>query len=303
MSYRDELIGKQFPVLDKGYVHVVDLFGDDQRIVNAARVSYGKGTKHIRENRGLIRYLMRHHHTSPFEQCVITLGIKCPMDVWRQWIRHRTAAVNEYSTRYSVAIDDTMITEPWAWRAQSSTNKQGSGQTLPMIEGEVFSRDEQKLHEYSKEIYKTRIDAGIAREQARKDLPLSTYTEAYWTINLHNLLHFLELRMDRHAQEEIRTYADVIADNIVAFWVPESWEAFCDYRLHAIHLSVAEQGVVSQMIGVMDTEEVENLIKMSGGELSKREATELSAKLKNMRTWVSNDADLSFINMPGDDNE
>ena len=303
MDHKDKLIGQQFPALDKGYVHVVDIFGDDQRIVNAARVSYGKGTKHIRENRGLIRYLMRHKHTSPFEQCVITLGIKCPMDVWRQWIRHRTAAVNEYSTRYSEAMDDTMITEPWAWRAQSTTNKQGSGQTLPMAEGEVFSKDEQHLHEYVKTVYKTRIDAGIAREQARKDLPLSTYTEAYWTINLHNLLHFLELRMDSHAQEEIRTYAQIIGDNIVAFWVPEVWEAFCDYRFNAVNLSVHEQGVVAQMIGMMALEEEENLIKMSGGNLSKREATELAAKLQEMRDWISVSADLSFINMPGGDDE
>jgi thymidylate synthase (FAD) len=179
--------------------------GSDESIVQAARVSYGSGTRKIREDRGLIRYLMRHRHTTPFEMCEIKLHVRVPMDCWRQWIRHRTANVNEYSTRYSIAIDAAQKTAESAWRRQSRSGKQGSEGTLPIEVGALLTKEESELHAHTRAVYDNRIAAEVAREQARKDLPLSTYTEAYWKIDLHNLLHFLDLRMDDHAQDEIRS--------------------------------------------------------------------------------------------------
>ncbi len=202
----EAMLGEAIPVLDAGFVRVVDYMGDDAAIVQAARVSYGKGTKRISEDRALIRYLMRNSHTTPFEMCEIKLHVRVPMDVWRQWIRHRTASVNEYSTRYSEAIDAAQATAAGAWRLQSAGNRQGSAGVLPAEAGERLSAEEASLQRQARDVYQARIDAGVAREQARKDLPLSTYTEAYWKIDLHNLLHFLDLRMDLHAQQEIRAY-------------------------------------------------------------------------------------------------
>jgi len=221
---------------------VIDIMGDDSAIVQAARVSYGKGTKTVNQDRGLIRYLMRHRHTTPFEMCEIKLLIRVPMDCWRQWIRHRTANVNEYSTRYSEAIDDKQQTDANEWRTQSEINKQGSSskEHIDPFIARQLSDDESMLHEYSNSIYQDRLQAGVAREQARKDLPLSTYTEAYWKIDLHNLLHFLSLRMDPHAQQEIRSYANIIGYEIVQEWVPFTWQAFMDYRLNAMTLTAAE---------------------------------------------------------------
>ena len=203
----DKVLGEPFKVLDDGFVRVIDYMGSDEAIVQAARVSYGKGTKKIHEDRGLIRYLLRHKHTTPLEMCEIKLHVRVPMDTWRQWIRHRTASVNEYSTRYSVAIDSAQMTSPEEWRNQSSGNRQGSSDFFSIEEGNKFSEQEKELHSLAGKIYQERIDAGMAREQARKDLPLATYTEAYWKVDLHNLLHFLALRMDTHAQLEIRKYA------------------------------------------------------------------------------------------------
>src|SRR4051812_29501243 len=168
--------------------------GTDSSIVQAARVSYGIGTKRLHEDRGLIRYLLRHSHTTPFEMCEIKLHVKVPMDTWRQWIRHRTANVNEYSTRYSIAIAAAQTTLASEWRSQSSTNRQGSGVGLADTVGERLTEREHHLHLLGREVYEERLAAGVAREQARKDLPLSTYTESYWKIDLHNLLHFLSLR-------------------------------------------------------------------------------------------------------------
>ena len=176
--------------------------GTDESIVQAARISYGQGTKQVHQDRGLIRYLMRHRHTSPFEMCEIKLHVRVPMDCWRQWIRHRTASVNEYSTRYSIAIDAAQKTAPTDWRLQDMGSRQGSGGTVPSELGKNLSSKEEELHKCSRDVYNERLNCGVAREQARKDLPLSTYTEAYWKIDLHNLLHFLSLRMDRHAQYE-----------------------------------------------------------------------------------------------------
>lgn len=241
----DEILGEPFKVLDDGFVRVVDYMGSDQSIVQAARVSYGAGTKKISQDRGLIRYLMRHHHSTPFEMCEIKFHVRVPMDAWRQWIRHRTANVNEYSTRYSIAIDQAVKTLPGEWRFQSTSNKQGSDGFLDPKLGNELSGEEEKLHKDIWEIYNSRIEKGVAREQARKDLPLSTYTEAYWKIDLHNLLHFLRLRMDKHAQLEIRNYAQTIGNEIVKRWVPLAWEAFEDYRMNSKSFSGQEVELLS----------------------------------------------------------
>ena len=233
----DEILGQPFPVLHDGFVRVVDYMGGDASIVQAARVSYGDGTKKTSQDRALIRYLLRHRHTTPFEMAEIKLHIRAPMDVWRQWIRHRTASVNEYSTRYSIAIDAANTTLPGEWRSQATDNKQGSGEPLPDDIGAKLSAEEDEFHKAARAVYDHRLALGVAREQARKDLPLSTFTEAYWKCDLHNLLHFLALRMEGHAQQEIREYATVIGEQIVSRWVPFAWEAFLDYRMGAETLS------------------------------------------------------------------
>ncbi|PJA96851.1 MAG: thymidylate synthase (FAD) [Ignavibacteriales bacterium CG_4_9_14_3_um_filter_34_10] len=240
----DKILGLPFKVLDDGFVRVVDYMGSDQSIVQAARVSYGAGTKKSMQDKGLIRYLMRHRHSTPFEMCEIKLHVRVPMDCWRQWIRHRTANVNEYSTRYSLAIESAQSTNPDEWRIQSTSNRQGSKGSFGLEVGEQLSKEENEFHEFARKIYNHRIELGIAREQARKDLPLSTYTEAYWKIDLHNLLHFLELRMDPHAQLEIRKYSEIIGFEIVKKWVPLVWEAFEDYRLNSLYLSGREAEII-----------------------------------------------------------
>ena len=243
----EQLRWKKLPVLNDGFVCLVDVMGDDSSVVQAARVSYGEGTKKVSDDRTLIRYLLRHRHTTPFEMAEIKILVRVPMDCWRQWIRHRMASVNEYSTRYSVAIDSAQSTPADAWRSQAEQNRQGSGQSLPGEIGEKLTEDERQLHEETRRIYDARLAAGVAREQARKDLPLATYTEAYWKIDLHNLLHFLALRMDAHAQEEIRLYATTIGEQIVRPLFPVVWEAFEDYRLGGGTLSRLEQGVIRRL--------------------------------------------------------
>jgi thymidylate synthase (FAD) len=244
----DEILGKPFKVLDDGFIRVVDYMGSDEAIVQAARVSYGKGTKKVRQDRGLIRYLMRHRHTTPFEMCEIKLHVRIPMDAWRQWIRHRTANVNEYSTRYSVAIDSALETLPGEWRLQAKDNKQGSSGFVDEAIGNELSKQEKELHKTLRDVYNMRVQLGVAREQARKDLPLSTYTEAYWKVDLHNLLHFLKLRMEKHAQLEIRNYATIIGEEIVKRWVPLTWEAFMDFSFGATEFSALELKVLKEMI-------------------------------------------------------
>jgi len=241
----DAILGEPIRVLDDGFVRVVDYMGDDAAIVQAARVSYGKGTRRVHEDRALLRYLMRHDHTTPFEMCEIKLHVRVPMDIWRQWIRHRTANVNEYSTRYSEAIGAAQRTLPGAWRTQSFVNRQGSAGVLSEEVGGRLSAEEREFQDRARAMYEARLAAGVAREQARKDLPLATFTEAYWKIDLHNLLHFLHLRMDVHAQQEIRAYADAIGGQIVAKWVPMAWEAFVDYRRRATRLSHAEAAIIA----------------------------------------------------------
>ncbi|MBN2542082.1 FAD-dependent thymidylate synthase [bacterium] len=244
----DEIIGKPFKVLDDGFVRVIDYMGTDASIVQAARVSYGKGTKQIRRDRDLIRYLLRHRHTSPFEMCEIKLHVRVPMDCWRQWIRHRTASVNEYSTRYSIAIDAKQKTPPDAWRKQATTNRQASEGLVNPDTGKKFTDGEKEIHDLAQKIYEERLEEGIAREQARKDLPLSTYTEAYWKMDLHNLLHFLELRMHPSAQIEIRSYANVIGNEIVKRWCPITWEAFLDYIFNSLYLSSTDLEIINHLI-------------------------------------------------------
>jgi thymidylate synthase (FAD) len=283
----DSILGKQFKVLDDGFVRVVDYMGSDESIVQAARVSYGKGTKKLSEDRGLIRYLLRHFHTTPFEMCEIKLHVRVPMDCWRQWIRHRTANVNEYSTRYSLAIDSAQKTGKDEWRKQSKTNKQGSDDYLDETIGSLLSEKEQNLHQTIRDIYEERISKDVAREQARKDLPLSTYTEAYWKIDLHNLFHFLALRMDSHAQYEIRSYANIIGNEIVSQWCPLSWEAFKTYRLNSFNLSEIEINILKNFINNNPSEAKrilldEKILAIVDGKIKKgRELIDIENKLKS----------------------
>jgi thymidylate synthase (FAD) len=284
----DEVLGKPFKVLDDGFIRVIDYMGSDESIVQAARVSYGKGTKKVHEDRGLIRYLMRHHHTTPFEMCEIKFHVRVPMDCWRQWIRHRTANVNEYSTRYSVAIDSAQTTGADQWRIQASGNRQGSAGFAESEEGKSLTEKERYLQTLAREVYNERLKSGIAREQARKDLPLSTYTEAYWKVDLHNLLHFLYLRMDSHAQYEIRRYAEIMGHEIVAKWCPAVWEAFLDYRVNSSQFTRLEMEVLTAITHGDSGKAVElgksfNWLNKDTGEPKKnRERLEFEDKLSNM---------------------
>lgn len=244
---------KKLPVLDDGFVCLVDVMGNDGSVVQAARVSYGAGTKKVSDDRGLIRYLLRHRHTTPFEMAEIKLLVRVPMDCWRQWIRHRTASVNEYSTRYSLAIDGAQTTPPDQWRVQAASNRQGSDGVLEANLGDSLTTSELELQALARRVYQERIERGVAREQARKDLPLSTYTEAYWKIDLHNLLHFLALRMDSHAQLEIRQYATTIGEQIVKPLFPIVWEAFLDYRMQSDSLSRLEIEAIQRLMAAAAT--------------------------------------------------
>jgi thymidylate synthase (FAD) len=287
-SALDDILGVTFPVLDDGFVRVIDYMGTDGAIVQAARVSYGVGTKKVSEDRNLIRYLLRHRHTTPFEMCELKLHVRVPMDCWRQWIRHRTASVNEYSTRYSVAVDACRTTQPDEWRSQSDVNKQGSGDAISNELGEKLSKSEVDFQTASKELYDHRLECGVAREQARKDLPLSTYTEAYWKVDLHNLLHFLALRMDSHAQYEIREYAQLIGREIVSKWVPYTWEAFLEYRFNGLSLSDSETRILSLIGQGKPTDAKQLLYEMKWLQdkdsvvKESREASEFKAKLQKM---------------------
>lgn len=283
----DNILGVPFKVLDDGFVRVIDYMGNDQAIVQAARVSYGAGTKKIHEDRGLIRYLLRHYHTTPFEMCEIKLHVRVPMDTWRQWIRHRTANVNEYSTRYSIAIDNAQATNPNEWRIQATGNRQGSAGYLDEQTGQALTDKEKEFQKLAREIYEERLAKGVAREQARKDLPLATYTEAYWKVDLHNLLHFLRLRIDAHAQEEIRNYANIIGNEIVARWCPIAWEAFKDYHINATGFSRLEYEIMQEILTGNNDKAIElaksfGFIKEDGSLKTNRERSELEAKLKKL---------------------
>ena len=242
---------KAQPVLDHGFVRVIDYMGDDAAICQAARVSYGKGTKSVQNDVGLIRYLMRHWHSTPFEMCEIKLHVKLPVFVARQWIRHRTANVNEYSARYSILDREFYIPEPDALAAQSAVNNQGRGLVLKGKEAarvlEILKTDSNRTYDNYEAMISDDGQDGLARELARMNLPANVYTQWYWKIDLHNLFHFLRLRADTHAQFEIRVYADAIC-GMVRDWVPAAYGAFEDYRLGGATLSAKSLDCVRRLL-------------------------------------------------------
>jgi thymidylate synthase (FAD) len=279
----EEILYAALPVLDHGFVRVIDYMGDDGAIVQAARVSYGRGTRRVSEDRGLINYLMRHRHTTPFEMCEIKYHVKLPIFVARQWIRHRTANVNEYSARYSILDNEFYIPAPEHLAAQATVNRQGRGAVL---EGEAARRvldllraeAERSYAGYAALLNEDEAGApaepdrpGLARELARMNLSLNVYTQWYWKTDLHNLLHFLSLRADPHAQYEIRAYADAMLDTVQR-WVPLACAAFLEYRMNAATISATGLQVIRRMLAGEQLEQAE-----SG--LSPREWRELMAVL------------------------
>jgi thymidylate synthase (FAD) len=279
----EDILYKPLPLLDHGFVRVIDYFGDDGAIVQAARVSYGKGTKKVSDDRNLIRYLMRHRHSTPFEMCEIKLHVKLPIFVARQWIRHRTANVNEYSARYSILDREFYVPVPAQLAKQSRSNRQGRGDVLQGSEAEAALSTIENLSADAYAAYTRLLNEdqtgnvtdpnrdGLARELARMVVPTNFYTQWYWKIDLNNLFHFLSLRADAHAQYEIRVYADTICD-IVEKWCPMAYEAFRDYRLTGVAVSGPGLKVVKRLLGG------ENVTQESSG-LGKREWAELMATL------------------------
>lgn len=288
-TYRDispeleAILYEPIPVLDHGFVRVVDYMGTDSAIVQAARVSYGKGTKKSREDAGLINYLLRHRHTTPFEMCEIKFHIKLPIFVARQWIRHRTANVNEYSGRYSILDKEFYIPAPDQLAAQSEVNNQGRGDVLEGAEAaqvlDILKSDSESAYKHYQEMLNLdevgnvldEDKQGLARELARMNLPVNFYTQWYWKIDLHNLMHFLALRADAHAQYEIRVYAEAMLD-VLKKWVPITYDAFMNYRVGGTELSKKAMDVVKRMI---EGEKVD--LESSG--MSKREWQELMVTL------------------------
>ncbi|MGX9354906.1 FAD-dependent thymidylate synthase [Roseobacteraceae bacterium S113] len=258
------------PVLDHGFVRVIDYMGDDAAICQAARVSYGKGTKSVQNDEGLIRYLMRHWHSTPFEMCEIKLHVKLPVFVARQWIRHRTANVNEYSARYSILDREFYIPAPEHLAAQSVINNQGRGEALSGEEAQRVLRylqdDATRAYDHYEEMISQdgpdgAGQQGLARELARMNLPANIYTQWYWKVDLHNLLHFLRLRADAHAQYEIRVYADAICE-MVKDWVPFAYKAFEDYRMGGATLSAGALDCIKRMLaGEEVTQETSGMSK------------------------------------------
>jgi len=279
----EAMLFEAIPVLDHGFVRVIDYMGDDTAVVQAARVSYGRGTRASNEDRGLLRYLMRHRHSTPFEMCEIKYHVKLPIFVARQWIRHRTANVNEYSARYSILDREFYIPRPEHLAAQSSSNRQGRGEVLAGDEAarvlDLLRRDAAQTYDHYAEMLNEDEAGepadpsrqGLARELARMNLTLNTYTQWYWKSDLHNLLNFLSLRADSHAQYEIRAYADAMLQTVAA-WVPMSHEAFRDYRMGAVTLS-------SQMLAVVRRMVAGEAVSPEGSGLSKREWRELMGML------------------------
>ena len=239
------------PVLDHGFVRVIDYMGDDAAICQAARVSYGRGTKSVQNDEGLIRYLMRHWHSTPFEMCEAKFHVKLPVFVARQWIRHRTANVNEYSARYSILDREFYIPAPEKLAAQSQQNNQGRGEVLEGDEAarvlNLLREDAMRSYDHYEDMLSQDGQQGLARELARMNLPANIYTQWYWKVDLHNLLHFLRLRADAHAQYEIRAYADAMCQ-IVADWVPAAYGAFKDYRMDAVSLSAQAVAVLQRRL-------------------------------------------------------
>ena len=279
----EPLLGQEVPVLDLGFVQALDYMGTDEDIVQAARVSYGPSTRQLHDDRGLLRYLMRHRHTTPFEMCEVKFRCKMPIFVARQWIRHRTANVNEMSLRYSEAPDEFYVPSLEHVTLQSSSNKQGrdTETALPpelreQVRALLRSRNEQVYADYQH----LAGELGIARELARTVLPVSLYTQWIWKIDLHNLLHFLDLRLDPHAQIEIRLFAEAMADFVRA-WVPLAWEAFTDYRREAMPLSRLEV----HALGLLLAGHPESVAVVEAG-LKGREIVEFRTKLARLRAFA-----------------
>ena len=278
----ENILYQPFEVLDHGFVRVIDYMGDDSAIVQSARVSYGKGTKQISNDKGLIKYLMRHRHSTPFEMCEIKFHIKLPIFIARQWIRHRTANVNEYSARYSILDKEFYIPSIENVAAQSTINNQGRGEVLSSDEAAEVISILKKDAEQTYANYETLLNEnpngesidsskpGVARELARMNLTLNTYTQWYWKIDLNNLLHFLALRADAHAQYEIRVYADIMMD-IVKKWVPIAADAFEDYRLGGTEVSAKEINLLKKLLkGEKVSFEDEGISKREWSELQKK---------------------------------
>ncbi len=279
----EEMLYTATPVLDHGFVRVVDYMGDDAAVVQAARVSYGRGTKRVSEDAGLIRYLLRHRHTTPFEMCEIKYHVKLPIFVARQWIRHRTANVNEYSARYSILDREFYLPAPEHLAAQSSVNRQGRGDVLTGHEADevldLLRGDAMRTYDHYAWMLNEGTDGepvdpgrqGLARELARMNLTLNTYTQWYWKTDLHNLLHFLSLRADAHAQYEIRAYAEAMLQSVAA-WVPATYAAFNDYRLGAVTFSGPMMAILRRMLAG-------EAVEQKGSGLSKREWDEMMASI------------------------
>lgn len=280
----EEMLYQAIPVLDHGFVRVIDYMGDDGAVVQAARVSYGRGTRKVSEDAGLIRYLMRHRHSTPFEMCEIKYHIKLPIFVARQWIRHRTANVNEISARYSILDREFYLPAPEQLAAQSSINRQGRGEVLDdaesarvldLLRADAMQTYNTYMHLLNENADGTPADpdrSGLARELARMNLTLNTYTQWYWKTDLHNLLHFLSLRADSHAQYEIRVYAEAMLKTVDA-WVPQVAQAFRDHRLGAVTFSAPMLAILRRMLAG-------ETVDQAASGLSKREWTEFQATLK-----------------------
>ena len=275
----ENILYEAIPVLDHGFIRVIDYMGDDSSIVQAARVSYGKGTKKVSTDSGLIKYLMRHWHSTPFEMCEIKYHVKLPIFIARQWIRHRTANVNEYSARYSILDKEFYLPEPNHLAAQSKNNRQGRGDILQGEQAkkvlDLLKGDAERTYDNYENMLNERYDGsvidesqnGLARELARMNLTLGTYTQWYWKTDLLNLMNFLRLRADHHAQYEIRAYADIMLDTLKR-WVPITYEAFLDYRVGGTEVSSKGKKVLKKLISG-------EIIDLESSGLSKREWNEL----------------------------
>jgi thymidylate synthase (FAD) len=283
----DRLIGIKRPVLSHGYVVLVDYMGNDAAIVQAARVSYGQGTKSVRDDRGLVRYLMRHRHTTPFEMVEYKFLVRLPIFVARQWIRHRASSTNEYSARYSIVPDEYEVPPPAEVRHQSTRNRQGRGDALPPDVVDRFRSDLDDLSKKAYEAYSRALEAGVARETARLLLPVAYYTEWYWKVNLHNLFHFLSLRLDAHSQEEIRLYAAEIA-NLARVVCPVAFEAFEEFQIEGVNLGRRERKALRVLLeGKTPAEACASaglsLTRDDGKPMSSGEGVEFLEKLERIR--------------------
>jgi thymidylate synthase (FAD) len=283
----DRLIGVKHPVLSHGFVVLVDYMGNDAAIVQAARVSYGQGTKSVRDDRGLIRYLMRHRHTTPFEMVEYKLLVRLPIFVARQWIRHRASSTNEYSARYSIVPDEFELPPAEEVRHQSTRNRQGRGDPLPPEAVDRFRSDLETVSKEAYAAYARALEAGVARETARLLLPVAYYTQWYWKINLHNLFHFLSLRLDPHSQEEIRLYAAEVA-KLAQVVCPVAFEAFEEFQVEGLTLGKRERKAMRALLeGKSPTEACESaglpLTRDDGKPMSTGEGVEFLEKLERIR--------------------